>query len=427
MAEKSNRYLFLDGIRGLAAIFVICGHTSNFHWPEFNIFTQWASPSVPVFFALSSFLLQYRFLKDWHKLKTWRQQNPNATYLWEGLELFKYLIRRVMRIIPLYFLVASFACLTEFGQDAYFRHMYGRLDWWQHITMQRAVHVFWTIPVEFQYYMVMPIFGIVYYFASRFDLGDYGYRKAPRLHSLLVQVVVFSAWFGIMLGYAHYSYMNQVATPSQEFYHIKYWYGVFFQGSFFGAIFFEIDEAHLLPDKVKKRQTKRLSGIILHYLPTLFDILAWCLLFGNLMTSWPHYSLYFPDWYINQPKSYFGIWFGLIFIFALMSEGTFCDFFSWFFMTYAGKISYSMYLLHPVAIRLFFFYFFKDMDYRDVSHDPSNENNFFDKFVLVLGISWVLGTISYHLVEQPSLYACRVILNLLPKPKKQNELNKPQV
>ena len=94
----------LDGLRFIAAIFVIIGHCQSILYNQFHIrtYSPWgeklANFGVDFFFGLSGFLISFLLLKE---LKT------SGT-----IKIRNFYIRRALRLWPLYFLVGIFALLT---------------------------------------------------------------------------------------------------------------------------------------------------------------------------------------------------------------------------------------------------------------------------------------------------------------------------
>jgi peptidoglycan/LPS O-acetylase OafA/YrhL len=94
----------LDGLRFIAAIFVIIGHCQSILYNQFHIrtYSPWgekmANFGVDFFFVLSGFLISFLLLQE---LKT------SGT-----IKIRNFYIRRGLRLWPLYFLVGIFALLT---------------------------------------------------------------------------------------------------------------------------------------------------------------------------------------------------------------------------------------------------------------------------------------------------------------------------
>ena len=150
--NKFARIESLNGIRGFAVLLVLLSHASNegisLH-PDLS-FSGAGKYGVFLFFILSAFLLTRQFLvyaPSGDKIK------PFITH---------YLTRRFLRIYPL--LTASlflYYLLEKFGVGVNM-HRITEIDLIK-ITLLLDGHkgIFWTIPVEFQYYFLLPIVSLL--------------------------------------------------------------------------------------------------------------------------------------------------------------------------------------------------------------------------------------------------------------------------
>jgi peptidoglycan/LPS O-acetylase OafA/YrhL len=129
----------IDGLRGFAALLVVASHASA---GGMNLAPGWSLEGtgkygVFLFFVISAYLLTAQ----------WLQSPPSA----HGLG--RYLVRRVVRIYPLYALVLVVGwALTPPGLGV-------SLDAravWRHLGLQEGRSVYWSVPVEFVYYLVIP-------------------------------------------------------------------------------------------------------------------------------------------------------------------------------------------------------------------------------------------------------------------------------
>ena len=111
-----------------------------------------------------------------------------------------------------------------------------------------------------------------------------------------------------------------------------------------------------------------------------------------------------------------GLLYGLLFLCGVWSEKSFNRLFHWNLFTYAGKISFSLYLWHPLFLELVFNEIWgeKAIYYDQVTKD-SYTNNFVDLFFYALASSMVGGTVMYWLVEVPALSLCSYLISLLPQ------------
>lgn len=123
----------LDGIRALACIFVILSHMP---WPIYIGLI--GSVGVGVFFVLSGFLMSYLY----------------ASADWDSNSVIKYGIARFSRIAPIYWLVISVCLLlTQFSANDFPLQIEGLSSIARHYMFSGNVGIFWSIPLEVQYYV----------------------------------------------------------------------------------------------------------------------------------------------------------------------------------------------------------------------------------------------------------------------------------
>ena len=118
----------LDGIRGLAVLLVIASHADGLHLKGHGAIGVW------LFFALSAFLLTLPYAAD-----PARSAQPG--------QLKRYVVRRLLRILPAYY-VAILVVAGLGGKDLSFIG--------QHLSFVRASGIFWTIPQEMLFYVLLP-------------------------------------------------------------------------------------------------------------------------------------------------------------------------------------------------------------------------------------------------------------------------------
>jgi peptidoglycan/LPS O-acetylase OafA/YrhL len=148
----------LDGIRGVAVLLVLLSHLSGMPLIPVANFGGVGKAGVYLFFVLSAFLLTLGFLRKGVENLAWR-------------ELAFYALRRFLRIYPVFVIALTLACVHLEG----FSH--GRMPWfdvskfWANLTLQRGDGVFWTIGVEFKYYLVIPLVAFAHLVIFRSRLG----------------------------------------------------------------------------------------------------------------------------------------------------------------------------------------------------------------------------------------------------------------
>jgi peptidoglycan/LPS O-acetylase OafA/YrhL len=116
--EKSGHihFGFLDSVRGLAALFVVIGHSFNtpslsskcgmndIFWTIHELTTPCA---LSVFFLLSSFLLTFRLHSDLQKALSLKDLS---------LTICKYLVRRICRIYLVFFIYCTIFTVLPLGE-----------------------------------------------------------------------------------------------------------------------------------------------------------------------------------------------------------------------------------------------------------------------------------------------------------------------
>ena len=137
MGHSDEKASFLDGLRGLAALIVVFGHCSNagIHVvPGLNL-ALIAKIGVWTFFVLSAYLLGRKLLEE-------LESDADVSRV-----MAAYAIRRVLRILPLYYVFLALLFATGAMDSA---------GLWRHALLIDGREHFWTIPVEMKFYAVLP-------------------------------------------------------------------------------------------------------------------------------------------------------------------------------------------------------------------------------------------------------------------------------
>ncbi len=135
----------LDGIRGLAVLLVVFSHGSYQGLeaiPGWN-FDGLGKVGVFIFFVLSAFLLTYGLLT--------RTARPADL----APQMGTYLLRRFLRIYPLFFVALVANYLVTLVVGPFYIESVGSIL--RHLLLLEGRGTLWTIPVEFGYYLILPI------------------------------------------------------------------------------------------------------------------------------------------------------------------------------------------------------------------------------------------------------------------------------
>jgi peptidoglycan/LPS O-acetylase OafA/YrhL len=333
----NQRYPSLDGLRGTAVLFVVFSHLSNeglnLH-PALN-FSGAGKYGVFLFFVLSAFLLSCQFF----------QLPPDQ--LWDRNIWLRYAIRRILRIFPLYSLVLIGTALmnTVFHADFFWK------DVGTHLILQGGKGIFWTIPVEFKYYILLPV---VVFFLNGYLHG----------HIRIGVTIMFIALTGIAWQFPEsQSEMNGIALLP--------YLVIFLPGTLAALIHIRLQT---IP--IRNRQGMEfIAGIsfaaILITVPQLWNALTG----DNIEPSHFHRSYFF-----------YGLLWSVFILTHLNGTGFFRRFFSLKPLRMIGTVSFSMYLLHLPIILLA----------KKYVPLPSPL-----KIIVILSAIFLISLLSYTTIERP--------------------------
>ncbi|EFA4504196.1 acyltransferase family protein [Escherichia coli] len=128
----SNKIETLDGVRGLALLNVLILHATGLFFPSINSsLSGTAQFGVWLFFVLSAFLLTNRFFVTGFSFSS----------------LLSYFLGRSLRILPVFFLAVYVY---------YWAGLFNEETLEKIITFSGSYAHFWTIPVEFSFYFILP-------------------------------------------------------------------------------------------------------------------------------------------------------------------------------------------------------------------------------------------------------------------------------
>lgn len=147
--DHTRKINSLNGIRGFAVLLVLLAHASysglNIH-PNLN-FTGAGRYGVFLFFVLSAFLLTRQFITAKQKRKNMRQF------------IGHYFLKRFLRIYPLLtFALLTYYLLIKIGYNIYY---IDGVIFFKTLFLLDGPGIFWTIPVEFQYYFFLPAIALL--------------------------------------------------------------------------------------------------------------------------------------------------------------------------------------------------------------------------------------------------------------------------
>ena len=292
--EHPDHHKPLDGLRGLAVLMVVFGHGANHCLGPFGPDSMLIRGKLGVylFFVLSAYLLDRQIIKMF-------QQGRAKWDYW-----LYYMSRRVLRIFPLFFLaLVVFRLANEAGLKVKIQN-WGQL--WEHLALQRGDHIFWSIPVEFKYYLISPILLFFFHWVVRWNLWAMG--------------ITFAALF---VGVYQYSVHWQPEDTSTLLY-----LNIFLMGTLVAVL---------------ERCVPNLWNALRTFKPA--SSLGWCVIIAFSIWSWKVDDFKNPNTYLPAAA----LW--SVALAATFGPGWWAALLSFKPLRWVGKISFSMYLFHiPVLM-----------------------------------------------------------------------------
>ena len=141
-----NRISYLDGVRGIAVLLVFLSHTSGrgFSLHPLLSLNGMGHIGVYLFFVLSAFFLGNGLFREGVTTQSTK----------------KFYIKRLLRILPLYYLLLVIIIILQkyLGTDFRFLHIKdGIYGFVLHLLMYRGDGVFWSVVIEMQFYLIVPL------------------------------------------------------------------------------------------------------------------------------------------------------------------------------------------------------------------------------------------------------------------------------
>ena len=324
-------YAVLDGIRGLAAILVLCEHA--------GVMNGVGALGVWLFFSLSGFLLSIPFI-----------YSPEKAVSFDYYKT--YTVRRIMRIIPMYYSFITIFYLFRGHEITAFHH---------YLFLQGNIHL-WTIPQEMLFYLILPLVMFVGYFVT-------WKRKELFLVYILALILVFNL----------YVTQNIIALYGYDK-NMKFLAGVFLSGVFFSYLFHRVRT--LKHFKLFERSVfyglASLGGLLLLLVMTLASA-GFIKGIGNAN---------------NNPEIYGFLAAVVIFLVIVAADSRSSHVFSFLPLRAVGIVGFSYYLLHPLVI-----WSVQGAADSLLNYRPSGLIMFFTAGI----ISYLLAAITYTYIERPFL------------------------
>jgi peptidoglycan/LPS O-acetylase OafA/YrhL len=328
---NKNQIMALNGLRGLATLFVLAEHATK-------TFDGLGGVGVCIFFSLSGFLLTKPFLK-----------NPDRILSWSFMR--QYMIKRIKRIMPMYFSYLFCLYFLTFHFGFFFRHIF---------FIQGAKHL-WTMPQEMFFYMLLPFILLSLYCISKIK------NKGS--------VIVFFLFSMIFMAHSEIFHVRILHNDGHSIDLIQN-ISVFLAGMLFCHLVY-----YFIPCKEKPafHLIYKMSGTI-----GLLTLILFCLLATKALGSVPHAITY--PFYFHFLGGF------LIFCIVINNDSLFNKILSNKILRAVGLVSFSFYIIHYKIIHLILF---------TCKHYFAITPNEFTLTITAGVSSYFIASITYTFIERP--------------------------
>ena len=348
LLSSGAKILFLDGLRGTAALCVVMTHMRRMS----DVFI--GATGVDGFFVLSSFLLTMIFMKKSIKMIT-----DNASYRKWGYTLADYFSRRFFRVYPLFALLGITLWLMP--SEYRYRYFVGKSRSFNLFLMltfhpEHRYFLLWTLPLEISYYFILPAFVL-----AVLKLGRFWWMPFIPLYVWIIHEGLYT------------TRNNYYVQPLSR--HLP----TFVAGSMSAVIFVKLDTWI----KATSFKFRKLHIVALRIVEAVLIAAYLSVVFRGLFFNWLDAPL--PRQGYVMPFT--SVKLSLLIMIEMIQPSVVSEIFEWVVLRYLGKISFSLYLLHGFVI-----------------YTPriANESNYYDKTFMAFGLLILLASASYYLVEFPS-------------------------
>lgn len=306
----------LDGIRAIAVLLVFLAHGKRLfeaHFPQDGTFlgfyvngSSLGRTGVYLFFVLSSFLLTSHLLKP--------HLNLAESKIW-----LNYILRRFLRVYPLYIFV-----LLVYLVFPSFKYTINNVI--NHLLLQEGFNHFWTIVVEFKYYLILPFLVCLLVFIL----------KRSFTSSLLFLCTAIALLEGVNLLQE-----ADITSPTAILPHLP----IFLMGSLGAVIHEKLSKLSLeTQQKIKPIMTViSLSSItiLIFLIPNIWSRSLWDLWFvDDFVTLSPNHWIY----------TIHGLLWIIFLVTHIYSQDTIKTILSYPVLRFIGVISFGMYVWHIAVL-----------------------------------------------------------------------------
>lgn len=356
----------LTGLRGISCLLVILCHCSNLEILSSGALSGFGTPAVYFFFVLSGYLLMSRALSE---IQSSHIDHP--TKFW-GASLTSFLIKRIARIYPPYFVSIWFyyalVSLAKYCQHQELILQEFDRPLWATFFFEGMESHLWTISNEWYFYVI--VLPIILTLASIIMIWDYKSHRSPKSSFVLLFYLLIT----ICVSLQQYLIGNvETGYPSRHDFRVHL--PAFWHGSLAGIAGYYSRYYH--------SNQKQIIG------KCFAEVLVWTLLLrlvlgnSNIMSFYTNYD---PQVWWNNSLLVSPFASSLLFILDI-TDGTtsLARITSLSIFRKMGEVSYSTYLVHISVIIIFKW----STDIRGIIG-----------ILTVTIISFVVGLVMYYLIEK---------------------------
>ena len=331
--SSENEFNTINGLRGLAALMVLFSHSAP-DWENLQV-------GIGILFVISGYLLTKPFVLDAEKIFSW----ANVEIFW---------LKRIKRILPMYFVFVFLSYGLTFDFDALVRHF---------LFIQAGGHL-WPMTQIFVFYMILPFVLFVTCLSA----------KISRFLPIVLLTLAVILWFVLFEDW-------------QPFFNGQYFHTFYLYAFLMGVLAAYIQYGEI-QRYFKATDTPSLGR----------QLLAWCgLIFTIAFILWsgPVQPPSFIEPYLSQFFVKCLACFLLIFLVVNTPNTFFNKLLANPILRSIGVIGFSFYLLHGFGIS-----FYQEFSVQYLGHSEFAERTWWG----VLGafiVTYPLALLTYSYIERP--------------------------
>lgn len=427
--KPKNHLLMLDGVRAIACLAVLLHHIIEhvilpLDWTGLwnpsgklqmllTAFLNFGESAVILFFLLSSFLLFLPFAKA----LLFDEQWPS---------LSRFYIRRFFRIVPGYY-AALFLIILFFHPEFLYAANRGQL--WSFLTFTMSGQLsaqlngpFWTMVVEFQYYMLLPLIAWIFSLIARRGPLHWRLTKVIGGLSIMLGWGLLSRWWGLVIDPHATSFPQNVLAALQPYYANNS--GDFFEcfavGMLLALIYVYTQQApkgELWKIKLQRWSSRMfLVGLGLLGLMAIWHMYFALSTYGKYYSAFSFlgaYSTFKFRMYVEWYAIFFSIAYGLCMCALLYGSIQLRRPFEWPVLRWIGLFSFSLYMWHYPLLLMF----------RSILMNQfqglGNDVKLIALFAWVIFVIFPISLTMYRWVEMPGMRLAEALVQTLKRFQKQ--------